>query len=79
MSPHCDLDIEDSEPIFLHDTPPHGNTPQNQVWLKTVRQFRRYCLDKLEHTDRRIDGQSDSNIREGITKIATNHNTPIYL
>ena len=28
----CDLDIEDSEPIFLHDTSPCDNTPQNQIW-----------------------------------------------
>ena len=32
ISPCCDLDIEDSEPLFLHDTPPHNNTPPYQVW-----------------------------------------------
>ena len=26
------LDTEDSEPSFVHDTPPHDNTPPYQVW-----------------------------------------------
>ena len=25
LSPHCDLDLEDSKPIFLHDTLVHDN------------------------------------------------------
>ena len=25
MSPHCDLDLEDSELVFLHDTVAHDN------------------------------------------------------
>ena len=32
----CDLDIEDSEPIFLHDTSPHDihhNTKFGKKWL----------------------------------------------
>ena len=33
MSPHCDLELEDSKPIFLHDTPDHDDTPPYQVWL----------------------------------------------
>ena len=55
----CDLEIEDSEPLFLHDTPPHNNTPPYQVWLKMVERFRRHYLDKLRHTDRWMDGQTD--------------------
>ena len=31
ISFRCDLDIEGSEPIFLHDTLPHDNTPPYQV------------------------------------------------
>ena len=32
ISPHCDLDIEDSVPIFPHDTSPHdNNTPPYKV------------------------------------------------
>ena len=31
VSPHCDLDNEESEPIFLQDTSPHNNTAQYQV------------------------------------------------
>ena len=44
ISSHYDLDIEDSEQIFLHDTLPHDNTPPYQVWLKKkiVEWFRRY-------------------------------------
>ena len=34
INPCCDLDLEDSKPIFLHDTPPHDNTPPYQAWLK---------------------------------------------
>ena len=32
MSPRCDLDIEDSEPISPHDKSPHDNTPSYQIW-----------------------------------------------
>ena len=32
ISPCGDLDIEDSEPIFPHDTLPDNNTPPYQVW-----------------------------------------------
>ena len=32
ISPRYDFDIQDSEPIFLHDTSPHGNTQLYQVW-----------------------------------------------
>ena len=34
VSPRCDLDIEDNEPIFLHDTSPYDNTPTYRVRLK---------------------------------------------
>ena len=37
ISPHCDLDVEDSEPIFLQDTSPDDNTPPYQVWLKKIK------------------------------------------
>ena len=47
ISPHCDLDIEDSDSIFLHDTPPHDNTPLYPVSLKMIEHFRRYHLDNL--------------------------------
>ena len=42
ISPGCDLDTKDSEQIFPHDTLPHNNTSQYQVWLKMVEWFRRY-------------------------------------
>ena len=28
ISPHCDLDLEDRIPFFLHDIPAHGGAPQ---------------------------------------------------
>ena len=40
-----DLDTEDSEPIFLHDTSPRDNTPPYQVWFtkkQVIERFRRY-------------------------------------
>ena len=47
ISPHCDFDIEDSEPFFfLHDTSPHDNTPSHKVWKQNAWWFRRYHLDK---------------------------------
>ena len=32
MSPCCDLDLENSKLIFLHDTPVHNNASQYHVW-----------------------------------------------
>ena len=58
ISPHCDLDIDDREPVFfLSDNLPPDNTPQYQVWFKMVERFRRYCSDKIGHMDRMTDGQ----------------------
>ena len=59
ISPHCDLDIDDREPVFfLSDNLPPDNTPQYQVWFKMVERFRRYCSDKIGHVDRMTDGQT---------------------
>ena len=49
--PCCDLVLDNSESIFLHNTPPHDNTPPYQVWLKMVEWFRRYRPDKIGHLD----------------------------
>ena len=46
MSPCCDFDLEDSEPIFQHDTLSY-TSPQYQVWYQWVKRFRRY-LDKIQ-------------------------------
>ena len=48
MSPHYDpeLELEDSKPIFLHDTLAHDNVSPYQVWLQKVQQLRRYCPDE---------------------------------
>lgn len=34
MSPNCNLDLEDSTPMFLHDTLVHDGAPPYQVWLQ---------------------------------------------
>ena len=43
LSLHCDLDLQDSNPIFLHDTPGHGDAPSYQVWLHTVLVVHKIC------------------------------------
>ena len=46
MSPHCDPELEDSKPIFLHDTLVNDDASPYQVWLLKVQQLRRYCPDE---------------------------------
>ena len=46
MSPHCDPELEDSKPIFLHDTLAHDVASLHQVWLQKVPQLRRYHPDE---------------------------------
>ena len=45
-SPHCDLDLEDRKPTFLHDTLAHDDASPHQVWLQQVQQLRRYRPDE---------------------------------
>ena len=44
MSPksNSDPELEDSEPIFLHDTVAHDVASPHQVWLQKVQQLRRH-------------------------------------
>ncbi len=46
MSPHCDPELEDSKPIFLHDTLAHDVASPYQVWLQKVQQQRKYHPDE---------------------------------
>ena len=46
MSPNCDPELEDSKPIFLHDTLAHDISSPYQVWLQKVPQLRRYHSDE---------------------------------
>ena len=39
---HCDPELEDSKPIFLHDTLAHNDASPNQIWLQNVQQLRRF-------------------------------------
>ena len=45
MSPHYDPELEDSKPIFLHDTLAYDAASPYQVWLQKVEQLRRYRPD----------------------------------
>ena len=40
----CELD--DSKPIFLHDTLAHDDASQYQIWLQKIQQLKRYGPDK---------------------------------
>ena len=46
MSPHCDPELKDSKPIFLHDTLAHDVASPNQVWLQKAQQLSRYHSDE---------------------------------
>ena len=35
MSPHCDTDLEDSKPIFLHNTLAHDDASLCQAWFSS--------------------------------------------
>ena len=45
MSPYCDPELEDSKPIFLHDTFAHDVASPYRVWLQKVQQLKRYHSD----------------------------------
>ena len=46
MSIHCDTELDDSKPIFLHKTLAHDAASPYQVWLQMVQLLRRYRPDK---------------------------------
>ena len=46
ISLHCDPELEDNKPIFLHDTVAHDVASPYQVWLQKVQQLRRYHPDE---------------------------------
>ena len=66
ISPRCDLDIEDSQPISLHDTPPRDNIPSYQVWYKKniIKKKKKRLsgtgdtMRTIRHTDRMTDRQA---------------------
>ena len=53
MTPHCDLDLEDRNPTFTHDTPGYDDALSYQVWLHTVQWFERKLIseDLTPHCD----------------------------
>ena len=46
MNPHCNPELEDSKPIFLHNTLAHDDATPFQVWLQKIQQLRRYPPDE---------------------------------
>ena len=46
MSPQWYYEIEDSKPVFLHDTLAHDDASLYQVWLQKVQQLKRYRPDE---------------------------------
>ena len=46
MSLHCDPELEDTKPIFLHDTLAHDVASPYQVWLQNIQQLRRHRPDE---------------------------------
>ena len=57
MNPHCDL--QNSKPVFLHDTLAHDAASPYKVWVQKVQHLRRYRPDEhslilhcdLDHKD----------------------------
>ena len=47
MSHRYDPELEDSKPIFFHDTLTHDDASPYHVWLNKVQQLRRYRPDEL--------------------------------
>ena len=46
VSPHCDPELENNKPIFLHETLAHDDASSYQVWLQKVQQFMGYRPDE---------------------------------
>ena len=46
MSPHCDHELENRKPVFLHGILAHDVALPYQVWLQKVQQQRRYQSDE---------------------------------
>ena len=46
ISPHSDPELQDSKPIFLHDTLAHDVASPYQVWLQKGQQRWRYRPDE---------------------------------
>ena len=46
MSPHCDLDLEDTKPVFPHDTTTHVDALACQFWSQKVHMFIKYHVNK---------------------------------
>ena len=60
ISPYCDLDLENSIPILVHDTPAQDDGPPYPVLIQKVELFRGQLLDKARQTDTRRDGHKDT-------------------
>lgn len=50
MSTHCNLDLEDSKSVFVHD-PPHDNVNRTKFGCKNVQRSEDIAWTKFGHTD----------------------------
>ena len=71
LNPCCDFDLENSNPIFLHDTLPRRSA-KHKIWLQMVAGFRRYCLaKKQQQTDEQTDRWARRSIYNPLANPAT--------
>ena len=55
LTDHCDLDLEDSNPIFSHDILVHDDALSYQTWLEEVKQYKQYFFQTTHiHTGKAI-------------------------
>ena len=54
MSPHCDLDHEDSKPIISHDTLAHDDASPYHVWLQKISSWEDMVQMKIQSHDMKI-------------------------
>ena len=59
MHPHCDPDLEDNKPIFLHDALDDDDESPHQVYLKRLSSSEATVQTKPGHMDTQAN---DSNI-----------------
>ena len=60
MTPHCDLDLEDRNQTFSHETLGYDDAPSYRVWLHAVEKLS--SGKGVTHTDSQTDGQPDFRI-----------------
>ena len=78
--PYCDLDLDDRNPTFSHDTPDHDDAQPCQVSRRKVKWFRRYRPDKIfpEDLDRHCDLDLENSNLKLLHNILACDDAPLY-